>query len=39
MQADWLIIRAAGFADRKNVCVSTGLVPRFEGSSGMKLPC
>ena len=29
MQADWLIIRAAGFADRKNVRVSTGLVLRF----------
>ena len=29
VQADWLLLRSGGFADKKNVRVSTGLVLRF----------
>jgi len=29
MQTDWLIIRASGFTDKKNVRISTGLVVGF----------
>jgi hypothetical protein len=29
VQADWVLVRADGFTDRKNVRVSTGVVFRF----------